>query len=212
VVAAILANGNVLDSTVEQTGINIFSNAVDTKSTGAEFLLSYASSYGAYGRVDWSLAANYNKVQVTKINQAPAQLLPQTLLDIAAISTLETTSPKYRVNLGALWQIGTWTINLREAIYGPASEFGTPDGSEYFKTTVKRKFITDLEIAKQITKSITFAIGANNLFNQYPNQVSAGLLAAQRANLDNASVTIYPSFSPIGINGGYYYAKATYSF
>jgi iron complex outermembrane recepter protein len=212
VVAAILANGNVLDNTVEQTGINIFSNAVDTKSTGAEFLLSYASNYGAYGRVDWSLAANYNKVQVTKINQAPAQLLPQSLLDVAAISTLETTSPKYRANLGALWQIGTWTINLREAIYGPSSEFGTPDGSVYFKTTVKRKFITDLEIAKQITKSITFAIGANNLFNQYPNQVSADLLAAQRANLDNASVTIYPSFSPIGINGGYYYAKASYSF
>lgn len=212
VVAAILANGNTLDPTVSQTGINIFSNAADTKSTGAEFVLSYASTYAEFGRVDWSAAANYNKVEVTKINQAPSVLLPQTLLDAAAISDLETASPKYRINLSALWKKGNWTVNLRETLYGPASEFGTEDGSKYYKTTVSRKAITDLEIANQVTKSITLAIGANNIFNQYPNRVNSGLLAEQRAALDNASVTIYPSFSPIGINGGYYYARVSYSF
>ncbi len=212
VVAAILANGNTLDPTVSQTGINIFSNAADTKSTGAEFVLSYASSYAEFGRIDWSAAANYNKVEVTKINQAPTVLLPQTLLDAAAISDLETASPRYRINLSALWKKGNWTVNLRETLYGPASEFGTEDGSKYYKTTVSRKAITDLEVSNQVTKSVTLAIGANNLFNQYPNKVNSGLLAEQRAALDNASVTIYPSFSPIGINGGYYYARVSYSF
>jgi outer membrane receptor protein involved in Fe transport len=90
VTAAILANGNVLDPTVVQTGINIFSNAVNTRSRGLEFVTTLNSSYGANGKVDWSLAANYNKVQVIKINQAPAQLQPQTLLDATAISDLET--------------------------------------------------------------------------------------------------------------------------
>ena len=63
-----------------------------------------------------------------------------------------------------------------------------------------------------MTKSLTLAVGANNLFNQYPNKVNSGLLGEQRAGLDNAAVTIYPSFSPIGINGGYYYARVSYSF
>ena len=212
VTAAIVANGNTLDPTVNFTGINIFSNAADTKNTGAEFVLSYASNYGEFGRVDWSTAGNYNKVEVTKIKLAPPQLLPQTLLDQAAISDLETASPKYRINLSALWKKGSWSVYLRETIYGPSSEYGTEDGSTYYKTTITRKAITDLEVANQVTKSLTLAVGANNLFNQYPNKVNSGLLAEHRAGLENAAVGIYPSFSPIGINGGYYYARVSYSF
>jgi iron complex outermembrane receptor protein len=207
VTAAILANGNVLDPTVVQTGINIFSNAVNTRSRGLEFLATLNSSYGAGGKVDWSLAANYNKVQVIKINQAPAQLQPQTLLDPSAISDLETASPRIRVNLGALWKIGNWTINAREAFYGKSSALSSSDGATYYQTEVKPTGITDLELSYQFNKAWTVSVGANNLFNQYPDQVNAQLLAEQRANLDNSAVTVYPSFSPFGINGGYYYAR-----
>jgi iron complex outermembrane receptor protein len=207
VTAAILANGNVLDPTVVQTGINIFSNAVNTRSRGLEFLATLNSSYGAGGKVDWSLAANYNKVQVIKINQAPAQLQPQTLLDASAISDLETASPRVRVNLGALWKIGNWTINAREAFYGKASELQSSDGATYYKTEVKPTAITDLELSYQFNKAWTVSVGANNLFNQYPDHINGSLLAEQRANLDNTAVNVYPAFSPFGINGGYYYAR-----
>jgi iron complex outermembrane receptor protein len=212
VTAAILANGNVLDPTVVQTGINIFSNAINTRSRGLEFVATLNSNYGAAGRVDWSLAANYNKVQVIKINQAPAQLQPQTLLDRTAISDLETASPRVRVNLGALWRSGAWTVNLREAFYGKASELQSSDGAVYYETEVKPAAITDLEVSYQLGKAWTLSVGANNLFNQYPNHVNANLLAEQRANLDNAAVTVYPSFSPFGINGGYYYLRAGFKF
>ncbi|MYM91438.1 TonB-dependent receptor [Rugamonas sp. FT82W] len=212
VVAAIKANGNVLDNTVSQTGINIFSNAVDTRSRGLEFVATLNESYGTAGKVDWSVAANYNKVEVTKINQAPAQLLPQTLLDQTAISDLETASPKVRINLGALWKIGAWTINLREAIYGKSSEYGSEDGSVYHLTEISAKAITDLEVGYKINSAWSVAVGANNLFNKYPNGVNPALLADQRAAGDNAAVTVLPSFSPFGINGGYYYARANYKF
>jgi iron complex outermembrane receptor protein len=207
VTAAILANGNVLDPTVVQTGINIFSNAVNTRSRGLEFVTTLNSSYGANGKVDWSLAANYNKVQVIKINQAPAQLQPQTLLDATAISDLETASPRVRVNLGALWKIGNWTINGREAFYGKSSELQSSDGATYYETEVKPTAITDLELSYQFNKAWTVSVGANNLFNQYPDHINGKLLAEQRANLDNAAVSVYPAFSPFGINGGYYYAR-----
>jgi iron complex outermembrane receptor protein len=42
--------------------------------------------------------------------------------------------------------------------------------------------------------------------------VNGKLLATYRASNDNSAVTIYPSFSPFGINGGYYYARASYKF
>ena len=212
VTAAILANGNVLDPTVVQTGINIFSNAVNTRSRGLEFVATLNSSYGSSGKVDWSLAANYNKVRVIKINQAPVQLQPQTLLDASAISDLETASPRVRVNLGALWKIGNWSINAREAFYGKASGLQSSDGATYYETEVKPTAITDLEVSYQFNKAWTLSVGANNLFNQYPDQVNASLLAEQRANLDNGAVSVYPSFSPFGINGGYYYARVGFRF
>ena len=212
VIAAIRANGNVLDPTVVQTGINIFSNAVNTRSRGLEFVATLASSYGAYGKVDWSAAANYNKVEVTKINQAPLQLRPQTLLDATAISHIETASPKMRVNLGALWRSGDWTVNLREAYYGTSSEMGSSDGAVYYQTTIKGRVLTDLEVSYRASIALTLSIGANNLFNKYPDMVNGTLLAEQRANLDNSAVTVYPSFSPFGINGGYYYVRAGLKF
>jgi iron complex outermembrane receptor protein len=212
VTAAIKANGNVLDSAVSQTGINIFSNAIDTRSRGLEFVATLNENYGSSGRVDWSVAANYNKVEVTKINQAPTQLLPQTLLDRIAIADLETASPKMRINLGALWKIGNWTVNLREAIYGKSTGYGSEDGAVYHKTEISTKYLTDLELGYKVTPALSLAVGANNLFNKYPEGVNPLLLADQRAAGDNAAVNVLPSFSPIGINGGYYYVRANYKF
>jgi iron complex outermembrane receptor protein len=212
VTAAILANGNTLDPTVVQTGINIFSNAVNTQTRGLEFVATLASNYGQYGKVDWSAAANYNETKVTKINQAPAQLRPQVLLDRTAISHLETASPRTRINLAALWKMGDWTVNLREAIYGKSSEEQSSDGSVFYRNEIKATAITDLELSYRLSNAWTLSVGANNLFNEYPDMVNPALLAEQRANLDNSAVTIYPSFSPFGINGGYYYARASFKF
>ena len=212
VVAAIKANGNVLDPTVQYTGINIFSNAVNTRNRGAEVVYTYATRHDDMGRVDWSVAANYNQTKVVKVNQAPVQLLPQALLSPRAISDMESTSPKFRINLGALWKMGNWTVNLREAIYGPSSAYNSVNGTVFYETKITTKAITDLEVSNRITKSITLSVGANNLFNQYPNKNSAQLAAAQVAGLSTGAVTMYPSFSPIGINGGYYYARMNYTF
>jgi iron complex outermembrane recepter protein len=54
--------------------------------------------------------------------------------------------------------------------------------------------------------------GANNLFNRYPNQLNPALTAAYYAYDDNAGVVKYPTFSPFGIDGGFYYVRAGYRF
>jgi hypothetical protein len=53
---------------------------------------------------------------------------------------------------------------------------------------------------------------SRSLFNKYPNGNNSQLLALERANLDNAAVSVYPSFSPFGINGGDCYARLGYRF
>jgi iron complex outermembrane receptor protein len=210
--AAILANGNVLDPAVVQTGINIFSNAVSTRNQGLDFVATFGSDFGAVGKVDWTVAGNLNKVKVTKVNLAPSQLLPQTLLDQTAISDLETASPKWRLNLGALWRSGAWTVNLRETIFGESSEWVQGDNGPYYLNKVSTKAVTDLDVNYKFTKSFSVSVGASNLFNTYPDKLNPDLVADWRSNGDNSAVQKYPSFSPFGINGGYYYAKANLTF
>ncbi len=210
--AAITANGNIIDP-LAQTGINIFTNAANTRTRGMEAVLAYSSNFEQYGKVDWSAAFNYSDTAITKINSAPPQLAPQVLLSQGALSDITTALPKFRLNLGAFWRLGPYSINLRESIYGHSSEEEVgEDGTTYYRTTIGTTGITDLEVSYHITKQLTFSAGANNLFNQYPDKYNSALTAQQRAADDNAAVSVYPTFSPFGINGGYYYGRITYTF
>ncbi len=108
-----------------------------------------------------------------------------------------------------------------EKIYGPSSEIQNDDGDNpdnsdvtpYYTTSIRLTATTNLDLGYQATKQIKLNIGAINLLNKYPDQINATVLAHERDTTygDNAEVQIYPSFSPYGINGGFYYAKATYS-
>ena len=86
-------------------------------------------------------------------------------------------------------------------------------GTPWHETRIGVTPITDLELAYHTdSESMKFSIGASNLFNRYPNGVNKDLRAEQLAVFSNSAVTQYPSFSPFGINGGYYYAKALFYF
>ena len=213
VVAAIIANGNVLDPTVTDTGINIFSNGLDTSTEGVDLVVTYSSDFGAYGGVDWSLAASYSKTEVTSIAPPPSGLAPGVaLFDATAISDLETASPEYRIVAGARWDLDKLSVNLKGTLFGPSSELLSPDGGTYYETEIESQVIADLDISYKLTDALTVTAGANNLFNQYPEKYNAALLQQYFQDNNNAFVGQYASFSPFGINGGYYYAKLSYAF
>jgi iron complex outermembrane receptor protein len=186
---------------------------VNTRTRGVDLVTTLPSEF-SFGHVDWSVSANYNKTEVTDIAPTPAQLAPQPFFDKTAISDLETASPKYRTMLGAFWSYSNFSANLRQTVYGPASRLQQrTSGTPYYETRIGVTPITDLELAYHTDSNMMrFSIGANNLFNRYPNGQNKNLLAEQTAAFSNAAVTIYPSFSPFGINGGYYYARALFTF
>ena len=210
--AAIVANGNVLEN-VPFTGINVFTNGVDTRTRGAELVLTTASHLGEAGRIDWTLAANYNTTKVTGIRATPIQLAAtgQSLFDKVAVSTLETASPKVKVILGALYTGGRWSIDLKESFYGQASRYQDPGDGNLYLDRQGVKLLTDLEIGYHLSDSVTVSAGADNLFNVYPDRVSAAAIRAS-AQAGNPAVEIYPAFSAIGIDGGYYFGKVRVSF
>ncbi|HEX4713255.1 TonB-dependent receptor [Phenylobacterium sp.] len=214
---AITAHGNTLDSGISYAGISVFTNAVDTRTRGLEATVTYASDFGDYGHVDWSVGYNHNETTVTKLAPLPPQdfsavptVITQTsLLSASALSGLTTASPKDRVVGNAYWTFGKWSVNLRESIYGKSSELvSTSNVTTELKIGVSP--ITDLNVSYRITEAIKLDAGANNLFDKMaptvPN-LSIGK-PATGGNVWNAPMT----FSPYGINGGYYYGRVTLTF
>ena len=224
VLNAIGARGITLDtSTLSYAGINIFSNAADTVTQGLEVTASYASDFGDFGHVDWSLGFNYNSTAIEKINPLPAAVenvaAGQTsILTAAAESALLTGAPREKAVLNAYWTLRKFSVNLRETVYGPSDELvsfdGTGTGSGAYDLTIGATAITDLDIGYKVTPQLRLSVGANNLFDQRPGNVptvpdgSGGFRPTDGGNVYGEPAT----FSPYGINGGYYYGRATYTF
>ena len=219
VTQAIIANGNVLDPTVSQTGINIFTNGADTRTRGVDVVLTYFSDFGDAGKVDWTISGTYNETKATRIGLAPTQLTPPggttpiALFDKSAISNLETASPKVKVVGSAAYKLGAFSSTLRGTLFGKSSSYASPDGGTYYKQNIGTAFIVDLDASYTIAHTVTLTIGANNLFNKKPPTVALVPGTTNFTLVNGGNVIDSPlTFSPYGINGGYYYGKISVKF
>ena len=214
--AAIQANGNILDDTVTQTGINIFTNGADTRTRGIDLVVSYPTDFGDYGTVNWTVSGNYNKTKVYNLQAAPSLVndqgvtVNQSVFDAEAVSNIETASPRVKVVTSAFYSIDKFSATLRGTVYGKSSSQYSPDGATYYNQKIGTAFIGDVELNYDLTKDLELSIGANNVFDKRPPtvQVLADGTIVNGGNVYDAPLT----FSPYGINGGYYYARVNVSF
>ena len=82
----------------------------------------------------------------------------------------------------------------------------------FVSSTIKTALITDLEVSWKIIDSVKLTAGANNLFNYYPDRLNYNYRFELLTGNANGYVTQFPTFSPFGLNGGYYYGKVAYTF
>jgi iron complex outermembrane receptor protein len=238
---AIVASGNQLDPTVAFKGINVFANGIDTQTRGVDLVFDFPVNY-SFGKIDWSIGANYSSTTATKYAATPANIAGgnppvNELYDPNTYSMLTTANPKYVINLGALYTRGKLSVNLVEAIYGPSSDFESDDGDngyggpypqcvprgglficagqlDFFENHIHTTAITNLDVSYKLSDQLTISGGAQNLFNTFPPLINATQLAHENNPYygDNVGTNQYALFSPFGINGGYYYLKARYKF
>jgi iron complex outermembrane receptor protein len=206
-----------------QVSISSFVNGMNTTTNGIEATANYASDFGDYGHVDWSLGVNYNKTQITKIDPIPAfadidpvlakalNLSQGELLNPTGASQFTTALPRFKVILQGFWTKGPFSVNLRETIYGKNAELVyAPTLGGYFNEVVPVTPITDLDIGYKVNKHLKVDVGANNLFNQIPPLVP---LASTGQPIDGGRVFHLPyGTAPWGQNGGYYYGRVTVTF
>jgi iron complex outermembrane receptor protein len=217
--AAIAANGTQIDPFVAANGlvgIQVFANGIDTRTRGLDLVFDYPVTY-SFGKIDYGIAGTWSYTVATKIPESPAAFGGAALYDTQAISDLTTANPRSVFNFSAAWSNDVWNVSLVEKIYGPATEYGNDDadnptgGYEYFPTRVGTTPTTNLDIALKASSYLKFSIGAINLFNRFPGTVNPTQTQHEFAAVDNAATRNKAEFAPFGINGGFYYAKATVS-
>ena len=231
VTAAIAASGLSIDPGVlatGTTGINLFANGVDTRTRGVDVTLTSPLDL-PLGHLDLTLGGAFNYTVATKVLPGTPEMGGQALFDAQAISALTTQSPRVTLNMGARYTVNQYYVDLHEIIYGKSSScdnfdsntsttpYGTPcaayaGGLYYYNDHIGTIGITNLEVGMTLLDRVTVAIGANNLFNRYPNTVNGANTALNAAAFDNAAVEKYPPFSPFGIDGGFYYARMHFKF
>jgi iron complex outermembrane recepter protein len=216
---AIALNGNQLNPTLTTVSTNLFVNGVDSRTRGVDLVLDYLTDFDRFGRVDWSFKANYNKTTVLGVRGTPPQLAAQglTVLDPTAFSGLSGAQPNYNIHLGARWNRGPVTISLREIVHDTTVAVNGDNGATtgagitYYTTRSGVIPITNIDVGYDVLDALELTVGAENVFNRYPGKVNPGLVAAyQRAGFPFAAGQY--ANGPLGINGGYYYFKAAYSF
>ncbi|MDX9663697.1 TonB-dependent receptor [Pseudomonas sp. P5_152] len=182
-----------------------YTNAIDTSTHGVDVVLDYLQDYAAFGSVKWSAGLNWNKTKVDNVNDAPAALAAlgsnYTLFDYEAQSDLTKGSPTNKYILNANWLIGDFNVNLRGTRYG--EYFQASAGGRAYDRTWSPTWITDLDVGYSITRQLKVAIGANNLFDKYPDKI--GPVTGQGLNG-------YGLYSPYGLTGGYYYSRLSFDF
>lgn len=169
-----------------------YANAFDTTTNGVDVVATYPMQF-AGGTTLWTFAGNYNRSEVTGINNPDA-------IDAKRITQLEKTLPWFRMTLTGDHRQGPWRFLGRLYMYNGFTEF-TTDGGDNTRIDAGPQWLVDLETSYTMKTGLTISAGAQNLFDSYPDRSNPGV-----------SGTKYPEYSPFGFNGGFYYLRALYAF
>lgn len=189
------------------TSARFFVNGIDTRTQGVEVIGSYRLPDFGVGKLSLTAGYNYNKTEIT--NYAALPSLPGlTLFGRQESLRLTRGQPRDKINLGFDWDYGMFGLTARANRYGKVLVPGVDAARDQ---ELGRQWVADLELRANPTEHLQLAIGANNLFDSYPDTVYAGLQNGQNYGL-NGYFTPYSSFSPAGFNGRFLYGRVSVNF
>lgn len=179
-----------------------FTNGVDTKTVGVDVVARYRIVDEQAGTFDLTAAGNINNFDVRRTPTTSVLPTPVSLFARQATLRFEESTPEWKVSLQGDWSKGPWGATLRTTLYDNVLAPGTAaDGSGDWHTGAQG--IVDLEARYRFAERVTVSLGADNLFDQYPDQVPP--------NLNTSGGNPWSSFSPFGFNGRYVYGRVAVS-
>ncbi|MBX9639360.1 MAG: TonB-dependent receptor, partial [Mycobacteriaceae bacterium] len=222
--------------------VQFMTNAIDSTTRGVDITGGWRIPLQAWGTLNTTLAANYNKTRLDRIAGTPAPIaalgISAPLFDLTQQVRVTDSSPKDKQTLGFNWKVSDWTSNLNVVRYGKVSQVvstslspaaiavltpgydvrleptAPPGANRQVVQTFGAKVITDLSVGRQFG-AVGVTLGVNNLFDVYPDKLLASTpatVAAGTNGADNAGIFPYPYISPFGYTGRSFFAKVEVRF
>lgn len=146
--------------------VNFFTNAVNTTNQGLDIILTYNRKIGK-GRLTTSLASNFNKLVVDKVNTTSKLAGKEDVyFSNREKAFLIASAPKSKLNFTATYEINSLSVTYRLVRYGEVILLGYDDKQQIYNP----KLVSDLAIGYSINKHIGINIGVDNLLNAYPDK------------------------------------------
>ena len=209
---------------------NFFTNAIDTRAKGVEGVLSYNKSFRGNHSLRTVLAVNITDNKVKKDAAGnPIVYASDVLINGGQLgnyfnredqSRIEVANPHDKVSLSFNYRINKFGTLLRFVRFGkviyldptinPTNPSTFPKNdftgqNETLDQTFAAKTVTDLSFSYQILKSLRATIGANNLFNIYPD------VQTHSGNQSLGRFIYSRRVQQMGFNGAYYFARLNLS-
>jgi len=194
-------------------GGRYFLNGVNTETKGVDIVANWPIETDGAGHFDLTLAASFNDTKVTKV-PPPSDALgdiyapnnPPPLFGRVNVLTFEEGNPSDKFSAALNWKMERFGATLRATRYGEALDPGTTgiDGTSGQDVTLRSKTLVDLEARFDVTESIRLAIGAENLFDEYPD--------AFPILRNGTSNTPFSNYSPFGRSGRFLYGRVSVNF
>jgi iron complex outermembrane receptor protein len=166
--------GTELDNLLRQanaTAASFFANAIDTESKGLDVVVTHKTDIGAHWRLKSDLAGTLSKTKKVGDINASDVLRNAGLIDTYFPEDsrvyLEEAVPRTKINLSNSLTSDKFIVFLRNVYFGEVTEATTTLANQQVFGT---KLVTDLSVGYKATDALTLTIGANNLFDIYPDR------------------------------------------
>ncbi|MCR6628434.1 MAG: TonB-dependent receptor [Pseudoxanthomonas sp.] len=194
---ALVASGN--PEAASLSSVTYFGNAFDTTTTGVDLVTSVETAHFG-GKTTYSLAVNWNKTEVDRYDA--------NFINEARVYKIEESLPKTKGYFSVNHQREVFHANLRLGYYGSWYEDHLDSGAITIEDGglpiyEDSKLIVDAEVGWTFPSGLYVNVGAQNLFDETPDDNPWGAPVAGAA---------YPVHSPYGFNGGFYYARVGWKF
>ena len=228
---------NTVDPNAQVNSVQFFTNAIKTNTAGLDVVLTNRFTLGTKSNLLLSVAGNLNKTVVREVKGSPAiegnATLKAKLFDRLERSRFESSVPKNKLNLTANLTLDKLSFVARTVRFGEVTYLNAVDPTipannlpVEMDQTFTPKWVSDFSVSYAANKSLTVTVGANNIFDVYPdelyisprnNEDNLSGIAGQTysGSLDNTSNGrfLYPrAVSQFGFSGRYVYGKIAYTF
>lgn len=192
--------------------VSFFTNHLGTRTQGIDFVTTFKHNFDADNRLTASLALTFNRTEISSVKPTSDSLraglaVAPLIIDTISRSLIETSQPRQKILLSLNYQYKNFNIGIRANHFGSVTAWEKPAGQPHRNQVFEGKTIYDLTLTYNVSKTLSFTLGGNNITDVYPDKVFsnyASYFTGQTPYTRNAN--------QFGFNGAFYYANATFNF